>query len=215
MSHVVIGFFDSGSEAKEAMDKLVEDGYARENMDISSRSNRTGSVTAGEDNQPEKKESGLTRFFKTLFGSDDDAEKYSNVALETGTVVTVYTFSVEEAARAADILDENGAVDVNERASRFSNNRGQLGETADLFSPGDMRANTSAGRQDPLQKEQQQRDQTTPTPAPETPRVKEENWAGIGESETAGLRQKSRIIPWKGQASASLREDRLNETKIW
>jgi len=62
----------------------------------------------------------VSKFFRNLFGSDnDEADRYSHVANKTGCVVTVHATTEEEAKRASDILDEYGAVDVNDRASEY------------------------------------------------------------------------------------------------
>src|SRR5918995_5494754 len=63
----------------------------------------------------------VSRFFKNLFGSDDDqdSDRYVRVANTTGCIVTVHAQDRDEAERAADILDDNGAIDVNEKASQY------------------------------------------------------------------------------------------------
>jgi|GEM_PF-1829224 len=50
-------------------------------------------------------------FFSSLFDSDDDARRYSEVS-RGRTILTVHTNSWEEAERAADIMDECGAIDT-------------------------------------------------------------------------------------------------------
>lgn len=62
----------------------------------------------------------ITDFFNNLFGGkddDDDAKRYSHVG-QRSSIVTVHAQSKDEAERAADILDECGAVDVDERAEK-------------------------------------------------------------------------------------------------
>ena len=58
--------------------------------------------------------SGIGNFFSSLFGGGDDADRHSRVG-DRSSIVTVHAQSEDEAERAADILDDNGAVDVNER----------------------------------------------------------------------------------------------------
>jgi len=57
-------------------------------------------------------------FFGSLFNNHDDAHSYSQVARQ-GTTVTVHARSAEEATRAAALLDQYGAVDLDERASQY------------------------------------------------------------------------------------------------
>ena len=73
----------------------------------------------------------FTDFFNNLFGGSDkdddhdEAGRYSHVAQSSGAIVTVHAQSREEAERAAAILDDCGADDVDERAeqSGYSNTR--------------------------------------------------------------------------------------------
>jgi stress response protein YsnF len=65
-------------------------------------------------------ENGITRFFKNLFGdNDDEADRYSRVGMSSNSIVTVHAQSADEAERAADLLDDYGAINVNERASQY------------------------------------------------------------------------------------------------
>jgi hypothetical protein len=61
----------------------------------------------------------VTDFFNKLFGHDsDDAKRYSTVGQSNVSIVTVHTTSSELAEEAADVLDDCGAIDVDEHASR-------------------------------------------------------------------------------------------------
>jgi stress response protein YsnF len=63
----------------------------------------------------------VVHFFKSLFSdNDDEADRYSNVARNSRCMVTVHAGSGDEAERAADILDNCGAIDVDERAKQNS-----------------------------------------------------------------------------------------------
>lgn len=118
MSHTVIGIFDQASEAQEAKQELLNNGFDSENVDISTKDGADNSGTMPDDDRNE----GIGGFFRSLFGGDsDEEEKYSRVATK-GSVVTVYADSNDDAENAAEILDECGAVDVDERAGQYSNN---------------------------------------------------------------------------------------------
>lgn len=128
MEFTVIGVFDNATEAKQAVDQLADAGFTRNNIDLSVQ---TGEYTTDEfapDRQAttsgtrtdDAKEAGssIGDFFGSLFGSDhDETDKYTRVA-DRGSVVTVHVQTKDGAEQAADILDENGAVDVNERATQ-------------------------------------------------------------------------------------------------
>src|SRR4051812_16075591 len=118
MAQTVIGMFESSSKAQNAVQELVQTGITRDRIDVSSGAAGAsyGNTTTDDDNH----ESGIGKFFKSLFGNDDDdAEKYTRVASNAQSIVTVHAQSSDEAERVADILDDNGAVDVDEHASRL------------------------------------------------------------------------------------------------
>src|SRR5688572_14453589 len=146
MAQTVIGFFDDASDAQRAVERMQSDGISRDRVDISrgsggtstSGSNRSGvnpvsgserddnSVNRTSDDRIVDREGRntnvFTDFFNSLFGNDDDdnANRYSKVAEGSNSIVTVHAQSREEAERAADILDDCGAIDVDERAAQFS-----------------------------------------------------------------------------------------------
>src|SRR5215217_4913331 len=110
MAQTVIGFFDNPAEAQTAVQRLVSSGINRDRIDVTSGNAGAGSV--GYDRSSDTKtdrdgESGISRFFKNLFGDDnDEAERYSKVARSSNSIVTVHAQSSEEAEIAADLLDD-------------------------------------------------------------------------------------------------------------
>lgn len=146
MSQTVVGFFDDHSQARQALEELHSGGISRERIDISrgaaaqktggnsSRKNTdvnpvSGSerdensvrrTSEGETVDPDGRNTNVfTDFFNNLFGSSDnsDAGRYSHVAQRAEAVVTVHAQSREEAERAAEIMDDCGAMDVDKKAS--------------------------------------------------------------------------------------------------
>ncbi len=118
MTHTVVGLFDNKAEAKAAMDALVKGGFVRENIDLSNRkiANTTNSTVDNDDSVTDS----IGDFFSSLFGTDStDMSIYSDASADTEGILTVMTDSRESAEKAADILDDNGAVDVNERANKY------------------------------------------------------------------------------------------------
>ncbi len=128
MAQTVIGIFNDASEAQTAMQELMEAGFSRNNIDLSttdsstttdsSYTNRTD-VDIDGDNNRKKEKGGISGFFASLFGDDDDdRDRYTTVG-DRHSILTVHAQSEDEAERAADILDEAGAIDVNERAGQY------------------------------------------------------------------------------------------------
>ena len=126
MAQTVIGMFESSSKAQAAVQELVESGITRDRIDVSggtsSGSSYSSTGSTGTSGDSDQHESGISKFFKNLFGGDDDnddADKYSRVASQAQSIVTVHAESRDEAERVADILDDNGAVDVDEHATKM------------------------------------------------------------------------------------------------
>lgn len=131
------------------------------------------------------KESGITRFFKSLFGgNDDDVNTYSSVAQRSGSIVTVHAQSKDEAERAADILDANGAVDVNEKASQYGMGR-STSNTGNTFTGTGTNEGSSINV------------------------IEEQLEVGKRQVQTGGVRLRSRIVETPVEESLRLREERV------
>lgn len=210
MALTIIGIFDDASEAQQAVEALVSNGFSRSSIDLSAGrynetttgSTTTGSMTTGEvfpdrhvntsgtrteEFVDDAKDvgSGIGGFFSSLFGGDDDdtSRRYSTVA-DRGSVVTVHAQTQDEAERAADILDDNGAVDVNERAAAYGY------------------ANTTGFNDVPQARTAVDGDQTI--------NVIEENLqVGKQTVETGGVRVRSRIVERPVEEHLRLRTERV------
>ncbi len=214
MSQTVIGFFDDQSEAQRAVERLQSSGISRDRVDVSRGSGATGAGTEGttgfnpvsgsarDENsvrttsddrtvdQEGRNTNKFTDFFNNLFGggSDndkDDADRYSHVAQKSNSIVTVHAQSREEAERAAEILDDCGAVDVDERAvqSGYNNTRSTEGSERQDISG---QSGTSI------------------------PRIEENLEVGKRMEERGGVRVRSRIVERPVEEHIRLREEHVN-----
>src|SRR5881398_2522222 len=96
MRQTVIGLFNKSADAQQAVQRLLSNGFTNDNVDISlgttsaTTSNtigNTGSTTGNtnfdlDDDDRDEHESGISRFFKNLFGDDDDTDvnRYSKAS---------------------------------------------------------------------------------------------------------------------------------------
>jgi stress response protein YsnF len=145
MANTVVGIFDGAREAENAVEKLVASGISRNNIDITSgatgsdssyvSNERSGSSDSriigdrrvvdddGEARTVDSKgrnTNRITDFFNSLFGHDsDDAKRHASVGSNSHSIVTVHAQTGDEAETAASILDDCGAVDVDERATQY------------------------------------------------------------------------------------------------
>ena len=214
MDQTVVGMFDTAAQAQQAAQQLQAAGFGPDRVDVSNAKRSAGSTGTSADSSDyqnnsgtavegvadaagrtaHKAEEGISGFFSNLFGSDDNdndtAQRYQHVAQSTGAIVTVHCQSAEHAHKAAQILDDAGAVDVDERAAA-TGYQGKAEATS--------YANTATGT-DGL-----------------TAQVIEENLqVGKRVEQTGGVRLRSRIVEKPVEASVRLREEHVvvNRTPV-
>ena len=144
MQQTIFGFFNSAVEANHAVERLKESGFNSSDIDVStshavggeadtpyavsdeSRYTQPGNVSSprsglNEDIIENRKddhdyESGdsIGRFFRHLFDNKEDAERFANVG-RRNCIVSVHAETSELAEHARDIMDDCGAVDIDEQ----------------------------------------------------------------------------------------------------
>jgi uncharacterized protein (TIGR02271 family) len=216
MAQTVIGIFDSSKEAQNAVDHLVSSGFSRSSIDISSKgASAYGSSSGSASNRADRDGDGdvdfgdkVGNFFGSLFGGDDDAKKYSSVASK-GCVVTVHAQSMQEAERAADILDEYGSLDVNDKATKLGYGSSTSGFTGSTASTGFAdTTNTAYSDNSLMDKDRLDRDRIDSDRS--IPIIEENLQVGKREVTTGGIRLRSRIIEKPVEEHLRLREEHVH-----
>jgi stress response protein YsnF len=191
MSQTVVGIFNSADEARNAVDHLLNNGFGESNVDYAS-----GSGTyANEYDNNNNRESGISRFFKNLFGNDDESDRYSRVA-KRGHIVTVHAQSTDEARRASELLDEYGAVNIDENDNEYKRRYGNMTGTNDLVNTSDTDDLKEGSKTIPV--------------------IEENLQVGKRVVETGGVRLRSRIIEKPVEETIRLREEHVsvNRNKV-
>jgi len=197
MSKTVIGIFDSARDAQEAVSRLGTAGINRDQVDIANRSETN--TDRDDDNDTGFGES-ISNFFSNLFGSDDDdARKYSEVA-KRGYTVTVHANTSEEAERAAEILDNTGAIDVDERATQYSSVN--YGSRENFSSSTDYTSSTN--------RDTNITDRDSDITNRSIPVIEENLEVGKREVQSGGARLHSRIVERPVEEHIRLRSERVN-----
>ena len=187
MTHTVIGLFDSKTEAQAAARDLEAAGFAKENIDFSNRRFDETTTTSATTSTPGT--GGISGFFNSLFGDDTTtAQNYTNVASDTEAILTIQTDSDERSRQIAEILDRNGAVDVDERSAQYQANYAQSGGTTQTA--------TTENR-------------TAATGDMKIPIVEEQMQVGKREVEGGGVRVRSRVIEKPVEETLRLREEHV------
>jgi uncharacterized protein (TIGR02271 family) len=123
----VVGVFDSYSQAEQALSELTRSGIARDRIEITANESAlathdaSGATRASRDADEGFMER-IGSFFRSLFGGDDadDARYYSEAVRRGGAVVIVDAANSDEADRAADVMDDCGALNVDERSKEWT-----------------------------------------------------------------------------------------------
>ncbi len=120
-SRTVVGVFDDYASAKRAVEALVSNGFSRETIDVTSTDTLTSDspmANAALTGQPPRASGGgIGGFFQRLFGTDDEYAGHYEEAVRRGAAIV--SVATDDEDRAAEILDRNGAVDIDERAASW------------------------------------------------------------------------------------------------
>jgi stress response protein YsnF len=200
MAQTVVGIFDNASEAEQAVERLTNKGFTRDMIDVTNHGVSGSSNVSTHDNE----ESGISKFFKSLFSSDDDRDKYIHVARRSNSIVTVYAQTADQAEEAADILDDCGAVDVDEKAATYGTTARTNDDTTGVTTR-DTSTDEFRDRRDVST------DETTKIPI-----IEESLEVGKREVLTGGRRLRSRIIEKPVEEVLRLREEnvRVERTSV-
>lgn len=214
MSSTVVGIFEYTSEAQEAQKYLLANGFSSDNVDIktSGTTGTTGVDYAADAPRKDESSDGIGNFFRNLFGDDDDDLDRYTEAGRRGTILTVHARTADEAEKAARILDNYGAVDIDEDTTK------SYGDST--LSTGSVLASDSALTTDTAYTDTTHTtgltdstlstgttlgDDVTGTGA--IPVIREELHVGKREVQTGGVRLKSRIVHRPVEESIRLREE--------
>lgn len=112
MSYTVVGMFPTATQADQATNKLDSAGYAKDDYRVSRNSvPEDYDANSNHTFQEDEKTSG---FWNWLFGEDEiEKGKYSYAGTRSN-IVTVYTDELEKAQEARTILNNEGAINVND-----------------------------------------------------------------------------------------------------
>jgi uncharacterized protein (TIGR02271 family) len=234
MSQTVVGIFEHANQAQEAKAYLIANGFNSQNIDINtiagSNFGEYGETTAS----PQEEGIGdkISRFFSNLFSDENDVSSHIEAA-RRGTTVTVYTTTENQTLQAVQILDNFGAVDVNDfaQSARTTAAGAESSESIGSTSVTDRMASGTIGTDplsanDPLDTDLINTDilDTDFTRADSDvnngvaesgttgriPVVEEELQVGKQEVQTGGIRLRSRIVERPVEESVRLREEHVN-----
>lgn len=121
MRSVLVGMFDSQTDANRARDQLIAAGFAPSSISMAGGEIEPAPTHVATD---ERSHDGpIMRFLKAIFGDDDVDETHSRTyeeAFRRGSYgLTVSASTEEELDRAEEILNSAGAIDIDSRAQQW------------------------------------------------------------------------------------------------
>lgn len=211
MSHTVVGLFNNRNEAQAAKQELIQHGFTAGDIDVSNRRASTGNTGAADRTAATTTNTVATtteievtdsvgNFFRSLFGGDEtSARNHTAAAGDADAILTVYTNSNDKARQAAEILDRNGAIDIDAASARQQ----QVTQTVETSTQNTARAAETTARNVADTKVADTKGETV------IPIVEEQLNVGKREVESGGARVRSRIIEKPVEASIRLREEHV------
>ena len=220
MTHTVVGLFSNRSDAQTAMQELVQAGFIQENIDLSNRSmadtdtNYTNTTTSDNEGIGDK----ISNFFSSLFDDETTASNYTNAAYDADAILTVQVDSDERAREASEILDRNGAMDVDENGSQYGDTYGSRNDLSQNYAgTGSASTDTTTGTMnttdttdyDTTRNQANLRSETNLENDAVIPVVEENIEVGKRAVERGGARIRSRVIEKPVEANVRLREEHV------
>ena len=119
MANTVIAIFEKAEQAQSAQNHLLTQGFSQSQVNIKTASYKSETQKPVEDEQEHDFIESITAFFKDLFGADHKDITHYTEAGRHRTIVAVHTDTSEEAEQVSRILDDYGAIDVNETSGSY------------------------------------------------------------------------------------------------
>jgi stress response protein YsnF len=190
MAQTVIGIFRERDEARNAVEDLRRNGFSDANVDTSDGSIVREDSSVRRDDDDDNFGDRIERFFKNLFDNDEESTRYT-AAAKRGFLVYVRATSSEEAMLASRVLDDAGAIDVDDTATAGVNKRSASADVDErsAFLDADKRTADDTTRSIPV--------------------VEEDIDVSKREVETGRVRVRSRIIEKPVEETIRLRDERV------
>ncbi|MCE7059774.1 YsnF/AvaK domain-containing protein [Dyadobacter sp. CY343] len=229
MANTVVGIFEYESDAQQAQNYLLANGFADGDVDIKTASYKSDAKEETVTDRDQDFGDRVGNFFRDLFDGDDDETTRYSEAGKRGTIVTVHAATLEEAEAAAAVLDDFGAIDVNENNLGSTSSDSYIGSEpvtnsgsyidSEPVTASDSRIGSDSliGADDVTESDSVfNKNFVAGDESASLPIIEEELTVGKQEIETGGVRLRSRIIQRPVQESIRLRQEQvtINRTPV-
>lgn len=117
MAHTLVGVFRDQTEAQSAVDALMDAGFTRGDIHMSSQGGSSMSRMDYDADHDASSETGIGHFFRSLFGMDDDDQtttRYSSAAERGNCLVCVDVDNDAQTQQAMEVLNRCNPIDIDE-----------------------------------------------------------------------------------------------------
>ncbi|MCU1237113.1 MAG: hypothetical protein JWP63_5080 [Candidatus Solibacter sp.] len=193
-SCTVIGVFDDYGSAENVARDLEGLGIPKQSIHV--KSNFKTGAAGRSDYGEERSEGGISGFFHRLFGGGHEDSGHYDEAVRRGSAVVAVVALTEQADRAAQMMTDRGAIDIDRRVEEYR----KLGyDEYDANAP-------AYSREEAVRERNQYRDVKEGTSVPV---VEEELEVGKREVLRGGVRVYSRVVEKPVEQSVELREEHV------
>lgn len=216
MANTVIGVYDHYSQAKSALDALLENGFARNDIRLSPDEDTPEmrqALLRDNEEADEQAEGGwsFSKFFSSLFGSDEKNEHahvYPEAVRRGSYLLTVDADSETQRDRATEILNRFDPVDIDERSSQWrSQGWSEYDRAAPVLSDDEIRQERSMYGSPQTQEKNRQGGALEGEAR--IPVVEEQLQVGKREVQRGGVRVFQRMTETPVEESVRLREEHV------
>ncbi len=130
---LVTAFFDSRTDAEEAITRLHAAGVARDGIRLTASEQDSGASHGGGTRSFPEASNSLWSTLRDLFLPDEDRHTYAEGLRRGGYLVSVSATEADY-ERVIDILDDEGTIDIDERASSWRSEGWSTSSTAGVMS---------------------------------------------------------------------------------
>ncbi|MDP2454764.1 MULTISPECIES: hypothetical protein [unclassified Kaistella] len=113
MSYTIVGMFPKNEDLSKVSEQLNNAGFPKEDYTVSRYSTAGINEKTSGDSKLEAHEK-TSGFWNWLFGDDEEEKNKYSYASSKSHIVTVYTDDMERAEKARKIMNDKGAINVNE-----------------------------------------------------------------------------------------------------
>jgi uncharacterized protein (TIGR02271 family) len=136
-SNTVTAFFENRSDADAAVERLVKDGIARDGIRVVAGKESTTSTEVASEHK------GFWEKLEDFFFPDEDRAVYSEGLRRGGYLVTVSNVTAASYDKVIDILDDEGSIDLDQRAESWRSEGWNQQETVSLYGASANRASAT------------------------------------------------------------------------